>query len=769
MSSAGTGPWQKYAAPVAAAGPWTKYAQPGGEGAPALTLAPKQSTPSYGEQMLDTFGGDVAGSWDTLKNDFIKSQGAAGPYADPAAKARWGTESFTDQMKDQFDSFVAAGKLPVDAFNMVLSPLTGGMHALVAKPMADVTSAILPFPKGKEKEGEAARKNLEGGYLEALGLAMPEKGGAGFIGGPKSRSTFSHVMQRPLTSPEEFSKRYVHRKLTSEGITKEQAQEQMKKPGSALVDLGSSSMTEAGQQAAMAGEGRRLGVNLFREDRMKGRRARAAETVNKLGNDKNMYDHLDEMDEQRRQNAKPLYKEAFEGGSHAALQVQLEDEFNQASKAARDAQQAVNDADTQVTSIHAKHAGVGDNVYGNASRSEDFGAAGRRKAEVEAKLEQANTRRDDALERLRTAQEHAASGKKGAVWSPRIQQFIDHKLFKPGLKRGLEIQETEALRDGVPFDPTEFGVTGTDAEGNPIVSKVPNMRMLDAAKRGADALLREKYTNSLTKAFEPDELGRAQMGANQAFVKELDDLTGGEASPYKAARKAWSGPSQVMDAVHDGMKFEKLAPEQIKKKMAGMEPQEAEGYRTGVLRKISDDIAGGTRAALRAATSILDDDYYQRQLKEILGVEKFQHLMDMSQREVDYAQRGGAVISGSDTQRLREGSKEFESVGSEMADELITAAGEGLSGFAASPKRLAMRGLSRWMDHILHGMSQNRRDALAKLIFSTDEDDKMRALEMIYEDGMVTSHGIPKRKYIPQAGIAAHAISGQDQQDTPQQ
>jgi hypothetical protein len=722
--------------------------------------APPAQEQSYGGQMLDTFTGDIGKAFGQLKDDFLAS---TGDVTDPAAKEKFMSESFWEQQKDQFKSMVAAGKLPADAFNAILSPIVGAADATVALPVSKGVHALLPGSEEMEKQGKLPKARE--GVLESLALAVPAEGGAASIAAKAPRSTFSHILQRPLSSPEVFSKRYLARKLDSEGITLDTAKEKMKKPGSALVDLGSSAMTEAGEQAAMSGEGRRLGVALFREDRMKGRRARTAEAVNNLGNDKNMYEHLDELNEQRRKDAKPLYEEAFAGGSHAALKTQLEDEFAGASKAAHEARQKVSDAENTITLTTAKHRDVGDNVYGNASRNEDMGAAARRKADAEAELEKAETRRQDALDRLRVAQEHEASGKKGAVWSPRVQQFIDHKLFKPGLARGLEIQETEALRDGVPFDPTEYGVTGKDAEGNPIVSKVPNMRMLDAAKRGVDALLREKHQNPVTKAFEPDELGRAQVGANQAFVKELDDLTGGEASPYKKAREAWSGPTQVMDAVHDGMKFEKLAPELIKKKMAGMRPDVADGYRTGVLRKISDDIAGGTRAALRAATSIIDDDYYQRQLKEILGEEKFGHLMEMAQREVDYAQRGGAVISGSQTQRLKEGSKEIDSLGSAMADELVTAAGEGLTGFAASPKRLGMRLASRWMDHILTGMSQARRDALAKLIFSTDHDDKMRALEMIYEEGNVSvpTHG--KRVSIPAIAGAAHSV----QEPAPQQ
>lgn len=146
----------------------------GQSAAPKQAAAPQsEASPvsDYIGDMANTFGSDVSGSWDQLKNDYIQSTGGT-----EEQKKQWAAEPFWDQMKDSFHQSMATGRLPMDALGVATSPITGAADALIAKPYADAVSKVMPFPKGREKEGEQARQELQHGMLTALSMAMPEKG-----------------------------------------------------------------------------------------------------------------------------------------------------------------------------------------------------------------------------------------------------------------------------------------------------------------------------------------------------------------------------------------------------------------------------------------------------------------------------------------------------------------------------------------------------------------------------------------------------------------
>lgn len=697
--------------------------------------------------MLDTFTGDISGSFDKLKSDFLKSTGVY----DKETKKAFEGGSFWDQAKAQFHSQLAAGAVPLDAFNAVISPITGFIHAGAAKPMADATAKIMPFPKGKEKEGKQARQELEEGFLSSFGAAVPERGGPLTVASSAPRSTFSHLIQKPFTSSDEWAQRYAHRALTSEGITKEQALAQTAKPGKALADLGQERMVEAGEQAALKGEGRRLGAQLYYHERLKGRRARVASAVDKLSNDKNMYEHLDAMNTKRETDAEPLYKEAFDSGSVAPLKSQFENEFNAASKSAVQAQHDLNAAETGITSASAKHYGS-NNVYAEASAKSAVKTAEKARDEAQVKLDAANSAREEARTRLQEAQEHEAKGVKGGIWSPRLQEFLENDKIKAGIREGISIAKDKALAKGVPFNESDFAITGHE-DGEPVVSKVPNLRLLDAGKHGLDQIL-EGYRDKTTGRLVLDKKGEAIDAVRRAYVDHIDELTKDTNPVYKKARAAWAGPSRVMDAVHKGMEFDKAPPEILERYVQGLSESEREGHQIGAARKLADKVAEGPGAALRVAKDIVEDVHYQRQLKAAFGEEKFKTLLEQAQAEVDYAQRGSQILGGSPTARRTEAGKEFESMG-EVGDMAMHAATGGYAGALSSVKAIFGRLGGKYVAEKLGAMSDARREELAKLLFSDDPEKNAKAIEQIYKEGEVTVPRVPKRKYFPQAAAAA--------------
>lgn len=214
-----------------------------------------------------------------------------------------------------------------------------------------------------------------------------------------------------------------------------------------------------------------------------------------------------------RKIARPIYEVANAGGSMAPLQTQYENAFNKSISAERAAQKKVADAERQILLLKAEQSQgkpVGNGIYD--AQAEAMSA----QKEVEA----AQADKQLVLDHLRNAQADEANGVKGGIWSPWLSRFLNDPIGKQGLKEGLEVQRIEALKENRPFNPTEYAITGKDELGDPIVSRVPNMRLLDATKRGLDTMI-NAAKDPVTKQIKWDERLRAIDGVRRRLLGEL--------------------------------------------------------------------------------------------------------------------------------------------------------------------------------------------------------------------------------------------------------
>jgi hypothetical protein len=248
-------------------------------------------------------------------------------------------------------------------------------------------------------------------------------------------------------------------------------------------------------------------------------------------------------------DAGPLYKQAFEGGSIAPLEHQFQVSHAEAVNATSQAEKQLAAARQAQLLAKAKLSNAGENVYGVNSANSAGSEADAAVAAAEKQLGEAKKGESDILERLRQAQADGSANAPGAVWNPRIQQFLNDPIIKEGIRKGLTVQRLEALAKGEKFDPTEFAVTGADEAGNPIVGKVPNMRLLDAAKRGLDHIL-EAYRDPMTGRVNLDQYGRAVDQVRKAFLGELDNIN----QTYKSARSAYAEPASQAEAIGLGQR-----------------------------------------------------------------------------------------------------------------------------------------------------------------------------------------------------------------------
>lgn len=101
----------------------------------------------------------------------------------------------------------------------------------------------------------------------------------------------------------------------------------------------------------------------------------------------------------------------------------------------------------------------------------------------------------------------------------------------------------------------------------------PTMKALDAAKQGLDDML-EKYRDPTTGKLNLDSQGRAIEKLRQSYVSNLDTLN----PDYSAARAAYAGPSQSLDAMNMGKRALSNDPEVTSKVVGNLSPGDKEFF-----------------------------------------------------------------------------------------------------------------------------------------------------------------------------------------------
>jgi hypothetical protein len=218
--------------------------------------------------------------------------------------------------------------------------------------------------------------------------------------------------------------------------------------------------------------------------------------------------------------------------------------------------------------------------------------------EVLEKLKQAKRVQSKPLYDEAFAPKSDLEGKVFAQWDDRLQQFLDDPIIKQGMAKGIRIQQMESLADNVPFNFQEYAVKGFDDAGGLIIGGTPNLRAMDAAKRGLDETINGARDDSGNIKW--TEYLRAVDKVRRSLVNKLDDITTDQSgrSAYKEARAAYAGPSSLEDAVWMGRKFLRGDEELTAKAVAAMSEGEKEAFRIGARREISSMINKDTQAAV---------------------------------------------------------------------------------------------------------------------------------------------------------------------------
>lgn len=549
-------------------------------------------TARYIPEGLAQLGGIVANPLNTLVNKGLETVGSNYRLGTDLAASTSRQIDRTGLPKPRN----AMERVVGDASRAVVStaPFVGA--GLVAKTAAQPVTRAVGSLLASSPASQAGYAALSGGSTSvakelnlppvlqvAAGLGIPMLA-AGGIAGAKGAI---NAIRTPQTAKAAVTARgAITQAMADDAINPQQAGQAIEDANArgvplSLSDLGDNLRGMAGSLSRKPGVSRTLVRDMVdTRQAAQGDRIRNAITRD-LGDVINPYTQSDALMAKAATDSSPLYEDAFAGGSVAPLENQFQDVFQQSSSKVAQAQKALSDAQNALTQSKAGVSRAGENVYANsAALRADRNAAANLKA-AETNLANATAEHASHIERLRAAQADGTANAPGAVWSPRIQQFLDHPIMKGGLQRGLTIQSLESVADGIPFNPSEYAVTGVDEAGNHIVGSVPNMRLLDAGKRGLDQIVTDN-TDPITGKM--NEYGRAVHLFRKAYLKELDS-----ANPtYGQARAAYAGPASARQALEVGRKALNYSDQQIERATARLNDSDRQQFAVGFRSALSD-------------------------------------------------------------------------------------------------------------------------------------------------------------------------------------
>ncbi len=331
-------------------------------------------------------------------------------------------------------------------------------------------------------------------------------------------------------------------------------------------------------------------------------------------------------------------------------------------------------------------------------------AYGAGKALIEARAAASQPLYDAALNGVDEA------GRPRSFWSPRLQEFLNDPVMQPALRRGIELERLESTAQNRPFNPSALGVD-LDPQGNIAYRDVPNMRTLDIGKKGLDAMIADER-NGVTGRL--SQRGVALDQFRRAYLGELDQLN----PQYAAARAAYSGPSQSLDALNDGAQFMMRRPEEIADDIAKLSPGEREFYKLGAADTLMRRVASAPPNANEAAR-VSNSQYARQQLRPLFesddAFNNFMGAIDRANRrfETRFQTIGNSATAG----RIAE--DDAGHAGNPLASG-IAEAGAGLM----TGEHLPVAG-GLW--NTIKGLGQNRppqdplvNAAISRMLFATD-------------------------------------------------
>ena len=262
-----------------------------------------------------------------------------------------------------------------------------------------------------------------------------------------------------------------------------------------------------------------------------------------------------------------------------------------------------------------------------------------------------------------------------------------------------------------------------DAEGNIIGKALPDLKnegnvfdleTINFIKRGIDAEI--NFSKLPTSGLEKTEVDSIKKLRN-VFMTNVDNQAPEE---YKLARQAFSGPTQVFDAIEDGKKFFETDARQLKKMYDSLGASEKDGFAIGAYDAIRTKINSGNDG-IDLVKRTFGAPEKRDQIKVLIGNDAFNTLESQLKRESTMRSTDVRLLGSSQTQPRQVAQAEFEG-----ATELVPQMGQ---------KGIVRGGL----DYLLRsatGPGQRSAETIAPELFSTSpivQSDMVKRLGLLDE------------------------------------
>lgn len=306
-----------------------------------------------------------------------------------------------------------------------------------------------------------------------------------------------------------------------------------------------------------------------------------------------------------------------------------------------------------------------------------------------------------------------------------VSRFIDDPIGQDALRQGMRVVQIEHLARGEPFDPAAYGLTrGPQGNWVPAEGATPNMRLMDAVKRGFDEIV-EGFRDPVTGRLNLSQYGNAVNQARGAYRDALAEMF----PPYRRALQAWAGPSQSLEALQRGRQAMRTDRDAVASASERLSPADQDFMRLGAGRAVTDMASDPARAP-GAARRLLEDRQMQARLETLIPDQaQREAFIEALRRETQTAAVDRAVSprAGSQTARLQAGAEDMgvDPPGGTMMALLQAGQSGGVGGaLARGGSMLYRRG---------QGMNSSTADALAERLFNMDPAARARTVVRLME------------------------------------
>lgn len=311
----------------------------------------------------------------------------------------------------------------------------------------------------------------------------------------------------------------------------------------------------------------------------------------------------------------------------------------------------------------------------------------------------------------------------------KVQRFVTDPIGQDALQSGMRVLELEHLAQGKLFDPARYGVTRSQDSGKWIVDpdildgrKAPAFRLLDAVKRGFDEIV-EGFRDQTSGRLNLNQYGRA---VNDVRATYRDALAGMNPA-YRDALKAWSDPSQSLDALRRGQQALRVNRDTTASMASRVSDEDLPFLQLGAGRAIADMTSDPSTAA-NAARRLVEDRQMQARMGSVLPEPMRRDFLTRAlQREADMARVDRAVSpnAGSQTMPLQALSDDMTGADSVLVKLLARSRSGGLSSGLASGALDVYRASQ--------GLRPATADSLAPLLFGQGPEAIQEAIRRAIE------------------------------------